>query len=38
MSRQPRVVVSEQNASEHTARYEVLRRYATQHFGGVACH
>ena len=38
MSRQPRPVTSEQNASEHAARYEALRRHATEHRGGVARH
>ncbi len=36
MNRQPRATVSEQSASEHAARYEALRRHATQREGGVA--
>ncbi len=38
MSRKPRLVISEQTASEHVARYEALRRHVTQRQGGVACH
>lgn len=38
MSRQPRLVTSEQSASEHAVRYEALRRHATEHQGGVARH
>ncbi len=38
MSRQPRLVTSEQSASEHAARYEVLRRHVIARQGAIACY
>ncbi len=36
MSRQPRLVISEQNASEHAARYEALRHQQIECQGAIA--
>jgi len=38
MSRQPRPVTREQSASEHAARYEVLRRHVMARQGAIACY